>query len=56
MRHADQVLEDEQLLNTISAALVRRHPKSRTRGRLGVPAEISSHAAAQAYCSLGLKV
>ena len=40
MREADQLLEDEQLLNAVYEALVRRHPKSRTRGRLGVPAEI----------------
>jgi IS5 family transposase len=40
MREADQILEDGQLLNVVYEALVRRHPKSRTRGRLGVPAEI----------------
>jgi transposase, IS5 family len=40
MRHADQILEDEQLVNIVFEALVRRHPKSRTRGRLGAPAEI----------------
>ena len=40
MRQADQVLEDGKLLNTIYQALLRRHPKSRTRGRLGTPAEI----------------
>src|ERR1035438_9129871 len=40
MREADQLLEDEQLLNAVSEALVHRHPWSRTRGRLGVPAEI----------------
>jgi Transposase domain (DUF772). len=40
MRHADQILEDEKLLNLVYEALVRRHPKSRTRGRLGAPAEI----------------
>jgi hypothetical protein len=40
MRQADQILEDEKLLNIVYEALVRRHPKSRTRGRLGVPAEI----------------
>ena len=40
MRGADQILEDGELLNTVYDALVRRHPKSRTRGRLGVPAEI----------------
>ena len=40
MRHADQILEDEKLLNLVYEALVRRHPRSRTRGRLGAPAEI----------------
>src|SRR5450432_1688568 len=40
MRQADRVLEDDQLLNVVYAALLRRHPKSHTRGRLGVPAEI----------------
>lgn len=40
MRKADQILEDEQLLTVVYEALVRRHPLSRTRGRLGTPAEI----------------
>ena len=40
MRQADQVLEDEQLVNTVYEALLKRHPKSRTRGRRGVAAEI----------------
>src|ERR1035437_5880602 len=40
MRQADRLLEDEKLLNIVYAALLRRHPKSRTRGRLGFPAEI----------------
>jgi len=40
MRQADKVLEDEQLLTAVYEALVRRHPRSRTRGRLGAPAEI----------------
>jgi IS5 family transposase len=40
MRQADQILEDEKLLNIVYEGLVRRHPRSRTRGRLGVPAEI----------------
>jgi len=40
MRQADQVLEDEKLVNIVYEALLRRHPKSRTRGRLGTPAEI----------------
>src|SRR5450432_3123087 len=40
MREADRLLEYEKLLNTVYEALVRRHPKSRTRGSLGAPAEI----------------
>lgn len=40
MRVADRILDDEQLLPAVYEALVRRHPKSRTRGRLGTPAEI----------------
>jgi len=40
MRQADKVLEDEQLVNAVYEALVQRHSKSRTRGRLGTPAEI----------------
>jgi transposase, IS5 family len=40
MRQADRVLEDDQLVGAVYEALVRRHAKSRTRGRLGTPAEI----------------
>jgi transposase, IS5 family len=40
MRHADQVLDDEQLVKTVYEALLKRRPKSRTRGRRGVAAEI----------------
>jgi IS5 family transposase len=40
MRPADQVLDDEQLLSTVYEALAKRCPKSRTRGRLGTPAEV----------------
>jgi IS5 family transposase len=40
MRHADKLLEDEQLLTSVFEALNKRHRKSRTRGRLGTPAEI----------------
>ena len=40
MRQVDRVLEDEQLVELVYQALVRRHPKSRTRGRWGTPAEI----------------
>jgi IS5 family transposase len=40
MTHADQVLEDEQLVAGVYDALSRRSPKSRTRGRRGTPAEV----------------
>lgn len=40
MRHADQVLEDEQLVSAVYEALAKRRPKSRTRGRRGAPAEV----------------
>ena len=40
MRQADKILEDEQLVNAVYEALLKRRPKSRTRGRRGVSAEI----------------
>jgi IS5 family transposase len=40
MEHADQVLADEQIVGAVYEALARRHPESRSRGRLGAPAEI----------------
>src|SRR5205814_10075285 len=40
MKHADQVLQDEQIVTAVYEALVKRHPKSRTRGRLSNPAEV----------------
>lgn len=40
MRQADKLLEDEQLVNAVYEALLKRRPKSRTRGRRGVSAEI----------------
>src|SRR6266581_2623726 len=40
MRHADQVLADEQMVAAVYEALGQRHPKSRSRGRLGTPAEV----------------
>jgi IS5 family transposase len=55
MRPADQVLDDDQLLTTVYEALAKRHPKSRTHGRLGTPAESrSALALAQAYPQLEL--
>lgn len=40
MRPADQVLDDDQLLTNVYEALAKRRPQSRTRGRLGTPAEV----------------
>jgi transposase, IS5 family len=40
MRHADEVLNDDQLLQTIQKELSKRHKKSKTRGRPGTTAEI----------------
>jgi IS5 family transposase len=40
MWHADQVLADEAIVAAVYDALARRHPKSRSRGRLGTPAEV----------------
>jgi IS5 family transposase len=39
MQHADRVLADEQIVATVYEALAR-HPRSRSRGRLGTPAEV----------------
>src|SRR6266478_8229550 len=39
MEHADRVLADEQIVAAVYEALAKRHPKSRSRGRLGAPAE-----------------
>src|SRR5260370_8138438 len=40
MKHADRVLADEDIAAAVYGALARRHPKSRSRGRLGAPAEM----------------
>jgi transposase, IS5 family len=40
MAHADQVLADEQIVAAVYDALGKRHPKSKSRGRLGTPAEV----------------
>ena len=40
MDHADRVLTDEQIIAAVYEALARRHPRSRSRGRLGAPAEV----------------
>ena len=36
----DKFLEDEDLVKIVREALEKRHPHSRTRGRLGTPAEV----------------
>ena len=40
MQHADRVLADEQIVAAVYEALAKRRPKSRSRGRLGTPAEV----------------
>src|SRR5947209_20464286 len=40
MTHADRVLADEQIVGAVYEALARRHPRSRSRGRPGPPAEV----------------
>ena len=40
MNHADRLLDDETIVATVYEALGRRHPKSRSRGRRGSPAEM----------------
>jgi IS5 family transposase len=40
MEHADTVLADEAILSAVYEGLARRHPKSRSRGRHGTPAEV----------------
>jgi IS5 family transposase len=40
MKKADEILDDEELIDTVYTALRRRHPQSATRGRMGTPAEI----------------
>jgi IS5 family transposase len=40
MNHADRLLDDEAIIAAVYEALGRRHPKSRSRGRLGAPADV----------------
>ena len=40
MRHADEALDDDQLLEVIQQELSKRLKKSKTRGRPGTPAEV----------------
>ena len=40
MKHADTVLADEAIVAAVYEALAKRHPKSRCRGRRGMPADL----------------
>lgn len=40
MKHADQLLADPEIVATVYAALAKRHPQSRKRGRPATPAEV----------------
>src|SRR6202790_24635 len=40
MNHADRVLDDEAIVAAVYEALGQRHPRSRSRGRRGSPAEM----------------
>src|SRR5437763_11743885 len=40
MKHADEVLEYKHIVTAVYEALAKRHPKSRSRGRLATPAEV----------------
>ncbi len=44
MRLVDELLEDEQLLDTVYQAQGERHPQSRSRGRMQTPAAPSNGA------------
>ena len=39
MTYADEVLADEEIVAIVYEALAKRHPKSRSRGRRGTPAD-----------------
>jgi IS5 family transposase len=40
MKHADEVLADEDIVLVVYEALAKRHPNSRCRGRRGTPADV----------------
>ena len=41
MKKADEILDDEELIDVVYEALQRRRPQSGTRGRKGTPAEVA---------------
>jgi IS5 family transposase len=40
MTYVDELLADEAIVETVYEALAQRHPRSRSRGRRGIPAEV----------------
>ena len=40
MRHADQIMEDDSLVEVVQVAWSKRCQKSKTRGRPGTPADV----------------
>src|SRR6185436_20859288 len=42
MKKADEILDDEELIDAVYEALRRRRPMSGTRGRKGTPAEVAT--------------
>src|ERR1035437_9886684 len=53
MRQVDQVLDDEQLVDLVYEALVRRHPRSRTRGDWVRPRKSSCACWCSSICVTG---
>src|ERR1051325_6086243 len=49
MKIADEILDDEELIEPVYEALRRRRPKSGTRGRKGTPAEVALRMLAPAH-------
>src|SRR5438128_11683615 len=41
MKKADEILDDEELIDSVYEALRKRRPQSATRGRKGTPAEVA---------------
>jgi IS5 family transposase len=53
MHHADRVLADEQIVAAVYEALSKRHRNSRSRGRLGTPAEWCCACWSSSTCGTG---
>ena len=53
MRLVDELLTDEQLLDTVYEAQGERHPQSRSRGRMQTPAEVLLRLLLLSTCGTG---